>query len=96
MVLLKHVKEGGGKSVYITATRISATTSFQCQKSVKLNGDSWSAIGFTTKTQKNFVEPLGGFVVGAEFVDGTLRFTVIGYSNSGYLSAWNKIVEGGV
>ena len=96
MVLLKHVKEGGGKPVFITATRISATTSFQCQKSVELNGDSWSAIGFTTKTKKTFTEPAGGFVVGAEFVDGTLRFTVIGYSNSGYMSAWNKIVKGRV
>ena len=96
MVLLKHVKEGGDKSVYITATRILATTSFQCQKSVTLNGDSWSAIGFTTKTQKNFVEPECGFVDGAEFVDGTLRFTVRGYSEAGYLSAWDKIVEEGV
>ena len=96
MVLLEHVKEGGDKSVYITATRILATTSFQCQKSVKLNGASWSAIGFTTKTQKNFVEPLGGFVVDAEFVDGTLRFTVRGYNKAGYLSAWDKIVNGGV
>ena len=96
MVLLEHVKEGGDKSVYITATRILATTSFQCQKSVKLNGASWSAIGFTTKTQKNFVEPECGFVVGAEFVDGTLRFTVRGYSEAGYSSAWEKIVEGGV
>ena len=96
MVLLKHVKEGGGKPVFITATRISATTSFQCQKSVELNGDSWSAIGFTTKTKKTFTEPAGGFVVGAEFVDGTLRFTVIGYNEAGYLSAWEEIVEGGV
>jgi len=96
MVLLKHVKEGGGKPVFITATRRLATTSFVCQKSVKLNGDSWSAIGFTTKTGKTFTEPAGGFVVGAEFVDGTLRFTVIGYSNSGYTSAWNKIVKGRV
>jgi hypothetical protein len=96
MVLLEHVKEGGDKSVYITATRISATTSFQCQKSVTLNGKSWSAIGFTTKTQKNFVEPLGGFVDSAEFVDGTLRFTVIGYNKSGYLPAWEEIVKGRV
>ena len=96
MVLLKHVKEGGGKPVFITATRILATTSFQCQKSVALNGDSWSAIGFTTKTQKNFVEPACGFVDGAEFVDGTLCFTVIGYNEAGYLSAWDKIVNGGV
>ena len=96
MVLLEHVKEGGDKSVYITATRISATRSFQCQKSVELNADSWSAIGFTTKTKKTFTEPAGGFVDGAEFVDGTLRFTVIGYSNSGYTSAWNKIVKGRV
>ena len=96
MVLLKHVKEGGGKSVYITATRFLATTSFVCQKSVALNGKSWSAIGFTTKTGKTFTEPAGGFVDGAEFVDGTLRFTVRGYNEAGYLSAWNKIVEGGV
>ena len=96
MVLLEHVKEGGDKSVYITATRFLATTSFVCQKSVALNGASWSAIGFTTKTGKTFTEPAGGFVDGAGFVDGTLRFTVIGYSNSGYMSAWNKIVKGRV
>jgi hypothetical protein len=96
MVLLKHVKEGGGKPVFITATRVLATTSFQCQKIVALNGASWSAIGFTTKTKKNFEEPACGFVDGAEFVDGTLRFTVIGYSEAGYLSAWDKIVKGGV
>jgi len=96
MVLLKHVKEGGGKPVFITATRFLATTSFVCQKSVELNGDSWSAIGFTTKTKKTFTEPVGGFVDGAEFVDGTLRFTVIGYNEAGYLPAWEEIVEGGV
>ena len=96
MVLLEHVKEGGDKSVFITATRFKATTSFVCQKSVKLNGASWSAIGFTTKTGKTFTEPAGGFVVSAEFVDGTLRFTVIGYNEAGYLSAWDKIVKGGV
>jgi hypothetical protein len=92
-VLLENVSTGRLLVMSRYMGTAASGTAFQCQRSVKLNRDSWESCGIKTKTQKNFEEPVGGFRLNTRVrLDGVL-YEVVGFNADGWLSAWDAIVQ---